>query len=211
MYRDEEVRDPGFGRCILLRPSPDIHPAAACAHYCLQACSCSSMARRSGLAMHVLLVAPLPALRALTRFSTSVRKYQNGTYDRIVGPTLEASGKPGSSGSAVQARCQVREAPGPEQAKRPWARLPMDGSFHGAHVIALWSQAFELLFQRGDCSREGPAQKLWGGTRLPVQLLDSDGISAVGEAIRPGDIYVNKQSPSNTRDPVLNPMTLPDV
>ncbi|GBG88963.1 hypothetical protein CBR_g48573, partial [Chara braunii] len=42
------------------------------------------------------------------------------------------------------------------------------------------------------------------------QILDQDGIASVGEMIRPGDVYVNKQSPVNTRDPVANPMALPD-
>ena len=30
-------------------------------------------------------------------------------------------------------------------------------------------------------------------------LLDADGIAAVGGTIAPGDVYVNKQCPSNTR------------
>ncbi|CAM6092659.1 unnamed protein product [Calypogeia fissa] len=42
------------------------------------------------------------------------------------------------------------------------------------------------------------------------QLQDQDGIAAVGEMIRPGDIYVNKQSPINTRDDVPNPMAMKD-
>ena len=32
-------------------------------------------------------------------------------------------------------------------------------------------------------------------------LLDADGIAAVGQLIQPGDVYVNKESPVNTRDP----------
>ena len=32
-------------------------------------------------------------------------------------------------------------------------------------------------------------------------LLDADGVAAVGQLIQPGDIYVNKESPVNTRDP----------
>ena len=42
------------------------------------------------------------------------------------------------------------------------------------------------------------------------RLLDKDGIAAVGERITPGDVYVNKQSPSNTRDPLANPQAMPD-
>jgi DNA-directed RNA polymerase III subunit RPC2 len=42
------------------------------------------------------------------------------------------------------------------------------------------------------------------------RLLDGDGIASVGERIRPGDVYVNKQSPSNTRDPLPNPQAMPD-
>jgi DNA-directed RNA polymerase III subunit RPC2 len=42
------------------------------------------------------------------------------------------------------------------------------------------------------------------------QIQDRDGIAAVGEMIRPGDIYINKQSPINTRDNVMNPQAMPD-
>ena len=42
------------------------------------------------------------------------------------------------------------------------------------------------------------------------RLLDKDGIAAVGERISPGDVYVNKQSPGNTRDPLPNPQAMPD-
>eukprot|EP00249_Psilotum_nudum_P005862 c19287_g1_i1 orf=267-2693(+) len=51
-----------------------------------------------------------------------------------------------------------------------------------------------------------------GRLRVPdrAQLQDFDGIAGVGEIIRPGDIYINKESPVNTRDNVPNPMTMPD-
>ncbi|XP_024402196.1 DNA-directed RNA polymerase III subunit 2 [Physcomitrium patens] len=51
-----------------------------------------------------------------------------------------------------------------------------------------------------------------GGVQVVArqQLQDHDGIAAVGEMIRPGDIYVNKQSPIDTRNNVNNPMALPD-
>eukprot|EP00271_Cylindrocystis_brebissonii_P011391 TRINITY_DN2883_c0_g1_i3.p1 TRINITY_DN2883_c0_g1~~TRINITY_DN2883_c0_g1_i3.p1 ORF type:complete len:1136 (+),score=226.28 TRINITY_DN2883_c0_g1_i3:22-3408(+) len=49
-----------------------------------------------------------------------------------------------------------------------------------------------------------------GGVTARCQLLDFDGIAAVGEMIRPGDIYVNKQTPLNTRDPIANPQAMPD-
>jgi len=40
--------------------------------------------------------------------------------------------------------------------------------------------------------------------------LDRDGICRVGEKIDPGDLLVNKQSPSNTSDPIPNPSAMPD-
>lgn len=40
--------------------------------------------------------------------------------------------------------------------------------------------------------------------------MDADGIGAPGEIIRPKDIYLNKQSPINTRDRFDHPMDLPD-
>ncbi|CAN6485138.1 unnamed protein product [Victoria cruziana] len=41
-------------------------------------------------------------------------------------------------------------------------------------------------------------------------VLDADGIGGPGEIIRPKDIYLNKQSPINTRDRFDHPMDLPD-
>ena len=46
------------------------------------------------------------------------------------------------------------------------------------------------------------------GSTVPMgkyKLLDKDGIANVGEVIQPGDIYINRQSPINTRDPIANP------
>ena len=43
-----------------------------------------------------------------------------------------------------------------------------------------------------------------------AELLDGDGIASVGQKIQHGDVYVNKQSPENTRDPVSDPASLPD-
>ena len=42
------------------------------------------------------------------------------------------------------------------------------------------------------------------------KCLDRDGLACVGEKIYPGDVYINKQMPSNTRDPYPNPGSLPD-
>ena len=42
-----------------------------------------------------------------------------------------------------------------------------------------------------------------------MRILDQDGITAVGEYIRPGDVYINMHRPSNIRDPILS-ATVPD-
>ncbi len=44
-----------------------------------------------------------------------------------------------------------------------------------------------------------------------MKLLDQDGVCSVGEVIQPGEIYINKQSPINTRDMVSNPAAMPDT
>ncbi|KAA8519299.1 hypothetical protein F0562_013555 [Nyssa sinensis] len=43
-----------------------------------------------------------------------------------------------------------------------------------------------------------------------MQILDDDGLAAPGEIIRPGDIYINKESPIVTKGPITSPMGLPD-
>ena len=54
-----------------------------------------------------------------------------------------------------------------------------------------------------------PPNKAMAGPGGKHRLLDKDGIAAPGERIMPSDIYVNKQSPSNTRDPLANPQVVP--
>jgi len=41
--------------------------------------------------------------------------------------------------------------------------------------------------------------------------LDHDGLARVGDALRPGDVYINKATPSDTRDPVPAPAAMPDA
>eukprot|EP00002_Diphylleia_rotans_P011026 TRINITY_DN2189_c0_g1_i1.p1 TRINITY_DN2189_c0_g1~~TRINITY_DN2189_c0_g1_i1.p1 ORF type:complete len:798 (+),score=130.37 TRINITY_DN2189_c0_g1_i1:142-2535(+) len=51
---------------------------------------------------------------------------------------------------------------------------------------------------------------LTGVRKKAYQALDSDGICRVGDRVHPGDIYINKQTPTNTGDPLTNPDSLPD-
>lgn len=43
-----------------------------------------------------------------------------------------------------------------------------------------------------------------------MQILDDDGLAAPGEKIRPNDIYINRQSPVNTKDKFSSAADLPD-
>ena len=42
-------------------------------------------------------------------------------------------------------------------------------------------------------------------------MLDDDGLAAPGEIIRHGDIYINKESPIETRGPLKSAAALADV
>ena len=53
-------------------------------------------------------------------------------------------------------------------------------------------------------------QKLFILLIFSQQLQDYDGIAGVGEIIRPGDIYINKESPINTKDNLAPGAVLPD-
>ncbi len=55
---------------------------------------------------------------------------------------------------------------------------------------------------------DGPAPKR--GQRAKHDILDEDGIAAPGMPIQYGDVYINKQTPTNTRDPLPNVDNLPD-
>ncbi|KAK6916109.1 RNA polymerase Rpb2, domain 5 [Dillenia turbinata] len=46
--------------------------------------------------------------------------------------------------------------------------------------------------------------------RNTYQILDDDGLASPGEIIRSNDIYINRESPINTKETVANPMALPD-
>lgn len=46
---------------------------------------------------------------------------------------------------------------------------------------------------------------------LLIQVLDKDGLAAPGEILRNGDIYINKESPVETRGPLKNASALEKV
>jgi DNA-directed RNA polymerase III subunit RPC2 len=48
------------------------------------------------------------------------------------------------------------------------------------------------------------------GQKTKYDILDEDGIASPGSPISAGDIYINKQTPTNTRDAVSNVDNLPD-
>ena len=50
---------------------------------------------------------------------------------------------------------------------------------------------------------------VWQNSKF--ELLEEDGLCAVGDRVCPGDIYVNKQSPINMSDAIGNPDALPDT
>jgi len=48
------------------------------------------------------------------------------------------------------------------------------------------------------------------GQRSKWDILDDDGLASPGLPIQVGDVYINKQIPTNTRDPLINVDNLPD-
>ncbi|KAK3275089.1 DNA-directed RNA polymerase III subunit RPC2 [Cymbomonas tetramitiformis] len=86
----------------------------------------------------------------------------------------------------------------------------LDRGFGRCIVIRKYSTAFKKYPNRTADRCVSAAARRSVPVRGNKTLLENDGIAGVGEIIRPGDIYVNKESPLNTRDPIQNPNMLPD-
>ncbi|GLT95236.1 hypothetical protein SLE2022_129300 [Rubroshorea leprosula] len=75
----------------------------------------------------------------------------------------------------------------------------LDRGFGRCIVMKRYS-AVNQKYQNGASDRILRPQRT-GPDSEKMQILDDDGLAAPGEIIRPGDIYINKQSPINTRAP----------
>eukprot|EP00123_Amoebidium_parasiticum_P016330 comp23392_c4_seq1/m.38764 comp23392_c4_seq1/g.38764 ORF comp23392_c4_seq1/g.38764 comp23392_c4_seq1/m.38764 type:complete len:1167 (-) comp23392_c4_seq1:231-3731(-) len=51
----------------------------------------------------------------------------------------------------------------------------------------------------------GPPLDDQGNTPARYDTLEQDGIAGVGEPVNPGDVYINKESPVNTQNPLTDP------
>ena len=88
-------------------------------------------------------------------------------------------------------------------------RASLDRGFGRCIVLRKYGVQIKKYSNR-TMDRIVPPIKSQSGPTGRHRLLDKDGIAAVGGKILPGDVYVNKQSPSNTRDPLPNPQAMPD-
>jgi DNA-directed RNA polymerase III subunit RPC2 len=69
------------------------------------------------------------------------------------------------------------------------------------------SSMLTLLSRRYDRIADTPMEE---GTNIPQKrydILQNDGIAGSGERVDPGDVYINKQTPTNANDNSFNPGT----
>mmetsp|Transcript_19885 Transcript_19885/g.67765 ORF Transcript_19885/g.67765 Transcript_19885/m.67765 type:complete len:1122 (+) Transcript_19885:130-3495(+) len=86
----------------------------------------------------------------------------------------------------------------------------LDRGFGRCVVLRKFSTTMRKYANRTSDRIVAPLENSYGSMYGQKATLDKDGIAAVGEMINCGDIYVNKQSPVNTRDPLPSPFLLPD-
>ena len=90
-------------------------------------------------------------------------------------------------------------------------RASLDRGFGRCTVLRKYSAQVKKYSNRTMDRIVGPKDDHRANQNSRHHLLDDDGIAAVGGRIKPGDIYVNKQTPVNTRDPMANPHAMPDT
>ena len=101
------------------------------------------------------------------------KKYANRSEDRIVAPPLPQQAAAGGGGRGLDRGIPSRA---------------------GEHVVT----TAPSQFHRAQPHQHLPTQQHHGRDRRGV--LDNDGVVGVGQCIFPGDVFVNKESPVNTRD-----------
>ena len=90
-------------------------------------------------------------------------------------------------------------------------RASLDRGFGRCTVLRKYAAQVKKYSNRTMDRIVGPGESDRANQTGRMHLLDDDGIAAVGGRIKPGDIYVNKQTPINTRDPMANPHAMPDA
>uniref|UniRef100_A0A5B7BSZ0 DNA-directed RNA polymerase subunit beta n=1 Tax=Davidia involucrata TaxID=16924 RepID=A0A5B7BSZ0_DAVIN len=79
----------------------------------------------------------------------------------------------------------------------------------GRCIVMKKLSAINQKYENNTSDRIIRPQKVgYGAERM--QILDDDGLAAPGEIIRPGDIYINRESPIVTKGPITSPMGLQD-
>lgn len=89
-------------------------------------------------------------------------------------------------------------------------RASLDRGFGRCTVMRKYAAQVKKYSNRTMDRIVGPKDEQRANPTSRHHLLDDDGIASVGGRIKPGDIYVNKQIPLNTRDPMANPHAMPD-
>ncbi|KAJ4966765.1 hypothetical protein NE237_018614 [Protea cynaroides] len=79
----------------------------------------------------------------------------------------------------------------------------------GRCIVMKKLSATNQTYGNGTSDRIIRPQKV-GSDAERMQILDDDGLAAPGEIIRPQDVYINKESPINSKDGGVPPTGLPD-
>ncbi|PSC73428.1 DNA-directed RNA polymerase III subunit RPC2 [Micractinium conductrix] len=92
-------------------------------------------------------------------------------------------------------------------------RASLDRGFGRCIVLRKHSATLKKYANRTQDRIVLPAGTGAPGAKVPgkFRLLDRDGIAAAGEVLSQGEVLVNKQVPTNTRDQVTNPAAMPDA
>ena len=71
---------------------------------------------------------------------------------------------------------------------------------NGTYVRLFHYQTLLLTFTRFDRLADAPIDEMTKKKVKKYDIIDGDGLAMAGERVDPGDVYVNKQTPTNAND-----------
>ena len=71
---------------------------------------------------------------------------------------------------------------------------------NGTYVLQFPDQGMLLIFTRFDRLADAPIDDTTKKRVKKYDIIDGDGLAMAGERVDPGDVYVNKQTPTNAND-----------
>jgi DNA-directed RNA polymerase beta subunit len=134
----------------------------------------------------------------MRNYTHAIKKYPNSTSDRIVAPPQAAAIAAAQDKAVAAAHAAQQAAAAAQEACGSSEELvKASAAAQAAHAAQATAQA-------------AAAATVPDAYNKRYHAIDLDGLALPGSCLRSGDVYVNREAPSNTSDTLINPDQVPE-